>query len=176
MHPSPPHPPARWTRWLTRFALLVAAVAIGLVAFGQAGGFAGTAPTTLGVQAGRLAPPSLTPNSVSSQAGLYPDHPQRNYAAIAPLRYQGAPDAALQKLVQALQKMERTVLIRQGTDYVYAQSSTRLLRFTDDVEFWLDRTQGVIHVRSASRLGRGDWGVNRQRVEAIRAAFAASAP
>ena len=160
----------RWMRVLRMLALLVVVVAAGLVVVGQLGGLAGT-PPVLGVQDGRLKPPSLTPNSVSSQALLYPDHPQRAYAAIAPLSIQQDPDAAMRRLVDVLQKMERTTVVTQGQDYVYAQSSTPWLRFTDDVEFWLDRPHKVIHVRSASRLGRGDHGVNRKRVEAIRAAF-----
>lgn len=160
----------RWMRVLKMLALLVVMLAVGLVVVGQLGGLAGT-PPVLGVQDGRLKPPSLTPNSVSSQALLYPDHPQRAYAAIAPLSIQGEPDAAMQRLTEVLLKMELTTVVIQGSDYVYAQSSTPWLRFTDDVEFWLDRPHKVIHVRSASRLGRGDRGVNRQRVEAIRAAF-----
>ena len=58
--------------------------------------------------------------------------------------------------------------------YDLDDARTRLLRFTDDVEFSLDEAAGVIHVRSASRLGYGDRGVNRARVEAIRSAFMAS--
>jgi uncharacterized protein (DUF1499 family) len=75
------------------------------------------------------------------------------------------------KLAAVLQKQERTVLVSQGPDYIYAQCSTAVLKFTDDVEFMLDAGAGVIHVRSSSRLGRKDFGVNRARVEAIRAAF-----
>jgi Protein of unknown function (DUF1499) len=44
--------------------------------------------------------------------------------------------------------------------------------FVDDVEFWLDRTANVVHVRSASRLGKSDLGVNRKRVEQIRTKLA----
>jgi uncharacterized protein (DUF1499 family) len=63
--------------------------------------------------------------------------------------------------------------VTQSPDYLYAQCSTRWLKFTDDVEFYLDASAGVIHVRSASRIGRSDLGVNRARVEALRARFAA---
>lgn len=62
--------------------------------------------------------------------------------------------------------------MRVEGDYLYAQFTTRWLGFMDDVEFWLDRRAGVIHVRSASRLGRRDFGVNRARVEALRAEVA----
>jgi uncharacterized protein (DUF1499 family) len=155
-------------------AMLVVVLALVLVIAGQLGLLAGKAPSRLGVTDGRLKPPSRTPNSVSSQAGLYanqPDHPQQAYAAIAPLTFKGDGEAAIQQLAQVLTQMPRTVIVTQNADYLYAQSTTALLKFTDDVEFWLDKPNNVIQTRSSSRLGRKDFGVNRARVEAIRAAF-----
>ncbi len=134
----------------------------------QFGAFKGTPPADLGVRAGKLKPPAKTPNSVTSQAGMYPDHPQAQRAAIAPLKYTGDGKAAMQKIVRILRGMERTEVITEQPGYVYAQCTTRLMRFTDDVEFMLDESAGVIHVRSASRIGHGDRGVNRARVEAVR--------
>jgi uncharacterized protein (DUF1499 family) len=64
-------------------------------------------------------------------------------------------------------------LTHQTDGYVRAEATTRWLRFVDDVELWLDPATGLVHVRSASRLGRKDFGVNRARVEALRAAFLA---
>jgi uncharacterized protein (DUF1499 family) len=151
--------------------VLVLALAATLLLAGQFGFLSGQPPTDLGVHNGRLKPPSNTPNSVSSQADLYPDHPQRAYAAIAPLAFAGDADQAFKKLAALLKAGERTVLITQQPDYLYAQCSTPLMHFTDDVEFWLDRQAGVIHVRSASRLGHGDLGANRTRVEKLRAQF-----
>ena len=153
-------------------ALLVVVLALALIIAGQMGLLAGKAPSRLGVTDGRLKPPSSTPNSVSSQASLYPDHPQQAYAAIAPLTFKGDGEAAIKQLAQVLTQMPRTVIVTQNADYLYAQSTTALLKFTDDVEFWLDKPNNVIQARSSSRLGRKDLGVNRARVEAIRAAFA----
>lgn len=141
---------------------------------GQLGLLKGTAPHDLGIKDGRLKPPARTPNSVSSQAHLYPDHPQTQYAAIAPLDYQGDAKTAMAKLASVVQAQPGTVIVTQTDGYLYAQSTTRLLRFTDDVEFWLDTANQKIHVRSASRIGRKDFGVNRQRIESIRAQFQAS--
>ena len=152
-------------------ALLVVVLALALIIAGQMGLLAGKAPSRLGVTDGRLKPPSSTPNSVSSQASLYPDHPQQAYAAIAPLTFKGDGEAAIQQLAQVLTQMPRTVIVTQNADYLYAQSTTALLKFTDDVEFWLDKPNHVIQARSSSRLGRKDFGVNRARVEAIRTAF-----
>ena len=153
-------------------ALLVVVPALVLVVAGQLGLLAGKAPARLGVTDGRLKPPANTPNSVSSQASLYPDHPQQTYAAIAPLTFKGDGEAAIKQLAQVLTQMPRTVIVTQNADYLYAQSTTALLKFTDDVEFWLDKSNHVIQTRSSSRLGQKDFGVNRARVEAIRAAFA----
>jgi uncharacterized protein (DUF1499 family) len=153
-------------------ALLILVLAVALVIAGQAGLLAGKAPARLGVTDGRLKPPSSNPNSVSSQASLYPDNPQQAYATIAPLTFKGDGEAAIRQLALVLtQQMPRTVIVTQNADYLYAQSTTALLKFTDDVEFWLDKPNHVIQVRSSSRLGRKDFGVNRERVEAVRAAF-----
>ena len=152
-------------------ALLVVVLALVLVIAGQMGLLAAKAPSRLGVTDGRLKPPSSTPNSVSSQASLYPDHPQQAYAAIAPLTFKGDGEAAIKQLAQVLTQMPRTVIVTQNADYLYAQSTTARLKFTDDVEFWLDKPNNVIQARSSSRLGRKDFGVNRARVEAVRTAF-----
>jgi uncharacterized protein (DUF1499 family) len=122
------------------------------------------------VQGGRLKAPSDTPNSVSSQADLWPQHPQQAYARIAPL---AAPDgtAALARLKALVEATPGATVVDARPDYLYARFSTRWLKFVDDAEFWFDPAAGVIQVRSASRLGRKDFGVNRARVEALRAAL-----
>lgn len=150
------------------FVLVGAAI---LVA-GQLGLLKGQAPKDLGIHEGRLKQPSATPNSVSSQVDLYPNHPQRTYARIAPLQFSGDADKAMDKLEKTLRATDRTVIITRDAGYLYAESSTPLLKFTDDLEFWLDRPAGVIQLRSASRLGRKDFNVNRERIEKIRAQFA----
>lgn len=149
----------------------VAVLAVVVLAAGQLGLLAGSAPDDLGVRNGKLKPPSPSPNSVSSQAGLYAGHPQREYAAIDPLKFTGDGMAAMARLASLLRESRGTMIVQQQSGYLYAQSSTRFLQFTDDVEFWLDASEGVIHMRSASRLGRNDLGVNRARMEAIRTRF-----
>ena len=158
---------------LSILAVAVLVLGAGVVVAGQLGLLAGKAPEQLGVRDGRLSAPSNTPNSVTSQAALYPDHPQNAYANIAPFQYTGDGEAAMARLALLLQQSERTIVVSRGPDYVYAQCSTALLRFTDDLEFWLDRPNHLIQVRSASRIGRKDFGVNRARLEAIRAQFSA---
>lgn len=150
--------------------LAVAVLAAAVVGASQLGLLAGSTPA-LGVLNGRLKPPSPNPNSVSSQTALYPEHPQQAYAVIAPLKITGDGEAAMARLAVLLRQSAGTVIVTQQPTYIYAQCSTPVLRFTDDVEFWLDKPNGVIQFRSASRLGRKDFGVNRARMETIRARF-----
>ena len=65
-------------------------------------------------------------------------------------------------------------VVKSDSDYLYAQYTTPLMNFVDDVEFWYDPQAQAIQVRSASRIGKGDMGVNRKRIEAVRAALASS--
>ena len=158
-----------------RVLLLLVGLVAAVLAGARMGLLSGQRPADLGVANGRLKPPSLTRNSVSSQADRYPEHPQRRYAAIEPLPLaQGNAAASLQTLAAVLRGMPGVVVVEQRPDYLYAQATTRWLRFVDDVEFFADPASGVIDVRSASRLGREDFGVNRQRVDAVRAAYLAA--
>jgi len=118
----------------------------------------------LGVRDGRLAPCPQTPNCVSSQAADA-GH------AIAPLRYAGSPDAARERLKQVVAAMPRTRLVAERDGYLHYEFTSLIFRFVDDVEFWVDDQAGLIHVRSASRVGRSDLGVNRKRVERLRERF-----
>lgn len=161
--------------WLRLFLIVIVSAFLLLFAAGQLGLLAGKpAQEALGVRDGRLAAPALTPNSVTSQADLYPDHPQKDHARIAPLRYSGSGQAAMARLAATVRAMERTRIVVEQSDYIHAEIQTRWLRFTDDMEFWLDPSAGVIQVRSASRLGKGDLGANREHIEAIRARFASN--
>jgi uncharacterized protein (DUF1499 family) len=150
--------------------VLLADVAVLVAA--RLGAFSGRAPENLGLRDGKLKPPSKTPNSVSSQAGLWADHPQREGAQIAPLAVQGDGPAALARLAQIIEAMEGAHIVERRPDYLYAQFTTRWMRFVDDAEFWFDPAAGVIQLRSASRVGGKDFGVNRARIEVIRARLA----
>ncbi len=154
--------------------ILLIVVVLGAIGTGQAGLFQSTAPNDLGVRDGRLKPPSNTDNSVTSQAGLYPDHPQRQYSDIAPLPLRGDGPATIAKIRGVVAAMDGAKIVKNNPDYLYAQYTTTLMKFVDDVEFWYDPTARVIRVRSASRVGKGDIGVNRKRIEAVRAALAAA--
>lgn len=156
------------------FYIVLAAIVLALVA-AQVGWLSGQRPADLGVKDGRLKPPSRTRNSVSSQAALYPDHAQRSYAAIDSLPFKASGSAdSIRSLDAVLRAMPDITIVEQRADYIYAQAQTRWLKFVDDLEFWANPSTGVIELRSASRLGREDFGVNRKRIEWIRAAYLAT--
>jgi uncharacterized protein (DUF1499 family) len=156
---------------LSRVALFIVMAVTGIIVAGQLGLLHGSRPVDIGVRDGMLKPPSLTNNSVNSQATLYPQHPQNGNAAIEPfpIKSDGAQDFA--RLADLVKSMPRTAIVRLDKNYLHAECTTPLLRFTDDLEFWLDDAHKVIQVRSASRLGEEDLGTNRRRVETIRAQF-----
>jgi uncharacterized protein (DUF1499 family) len=122
--------------------------------------FAGKRPQNLGYSNGRLAPCKRSPNCVSSQAD-----PKDEEHYIAPIAVKGDAISAVRKAVES---MPRTTVVAAETGYLYAEFRSKLMGFVDDVEFLVDPAKGVIHVRSASRLGRRDFGVNRDRIERLR--------
>lgn len=119
--------------------------------------FSGKKPNNLGVKDGKLAACPGTPNCVNSQSGNAQEK-------IAPL-----PAVPISELKKIIASMERTTIVEESNNYLYAEFKSKLMGFVDDVEFYLDEGANLIQVRSASRLGKSDLGVNRQRIEAIRA-------
>ncbi|HEY9872214.1 MAG TPA: DUF1499 domain-containing protein [Candidatus Obscuribacterales bacterium] len=123
--------------------------------------FAGKRPDNLGVRDGKLTPCPNTPNCVCSQASDAAH-------SIEPLTYNSSPAEAMADLKKTIEAMPKTKIITDNNNYLYAEFTSALMGFVDDVEFYLDETAKVIHVRSASRLGQSDLGVNRKRIETIR--------
>lgn len=146
-----------------------------VLAMGQFGWLTGRAPDDVGVREGKLKPPSRTPNSVSSQAQLWPEGEYASrYAQIEGLAVRGDGAADLTRLRALLVSWPGVRIVEERPDYLRVEFMTRWLRFVDDAEFWFDPAAHVIQVRSASRLGRKDFGVNRARIEAIRAQWSAA--
>ena len=121
--------------------------------------FSGTRPDNLGVKNGRFAPCKPTPNCVSSQAD-----PADKEHYIAPIAFSGT----MPELRRAVESMTRATVISEEGNYLYAEYRSALLGYVDDVELLLDESARIVHVRSASRLGRSDFGVNRKRIEELR--------
>jgi len=118
-------------------------------------GCAGERPATLGVTAGRLGTCPDSPNCVSSVES-------RDSHRIAPLQ------ATLGQVRTAVSGMPGARIIEDREPYLYAEFTSRLMGFVDDVEFLAEPAAGLVHVRSASRLGHSDLGVNRKRIEDLR--------
>ena len=129
--------------------------------------FAGTMPTDLGVRDGRLKACPDSPNCVNSQA-TDAGH------TIAPLAFKGDAAAALRALATIVAATPGATIVVERDNYLQATFATPMMGFVDDVEFFVDPARSVIEVRSASRLGHSDLGVNRKRIEDLRQTMAAA--
>jgi uncharacterized protein (DUF1499 family) len=130
--------------------------------------FAGSRPATLGAFNGTLASCPDKPNCVSSRATA-------SRHAIAPLALDGPATEAWKHLVATIRAMPGATIVTDervtGGRYLHAEFASRVLGFVDDLECLLADGAKAIEVRSASRLGSYDFGANRARVEALRAAL-----
>jgi len=124
----------------------------------------GTAPQDLGINKGLLKPCPTSPNCVVSQNG-------DDTHSIEPITYQTDRETAKQVLLKVLTVVPRTTVVEETQNYIRTESSSSLLGFVDDGEFYFPEDEKVIHIRSASRLGESDLGVNRRRLEQIRLAL-----
>ena len=125
-------------------------------------GCTGNRPGDLGVREGKLKPCPDSPNCVSSQASKEDSH------FIEPITYISPRSDEQNRLKTVISSLPRTQLIKEENGYLYYEFTSLIMRYVDDVEFYLDDTTKLIHIRSASRLGKSDLGVNRKRIETIR--------
>ena len=125
----------------------------------------GCAGSTVRASAPPLAPCPNKPNCVSSQA---PDDDHRAEP------YRLAPGKGWAAVRDAVASMPRTTIVEERPGYLHAESRSRIFRFVDDLELSSNEAGDRVDVRSASRTGYGDWGVNRARVEALREALVAN--
>lgn len=124
----------------------------------------GTPPKNIGVNNNRLAPCPSSPNCVSS----YETKTDEEHY-ITPFTFNSSPEKAWQSLTSTVKQNPSAKIISIQNTYIRAEYTSRLFRFVDDVEFFLIPDQRTIHIRSASRLGKSDFGVNRDRLEKLRA-------
>ena len=121
-------------------------------------------PDNLGLENQLLSPCPRTPNCVSSQEN-------NSQHRIQPLTFEGSLELAKERLHRVINSMRGTRIVTNEIVYWHVEFTTQLLQFVDDVEFYFDGSQSRIHVRSASRQGYWDLGVNLRRVETIRSRF-----
>ncbi|MFS8117698.1 MAG: DUF1499 domain-containing protein [Microcoleus sp.] len=143
-------------------AVAVLSIATLILIPGEKTMFAGKRPANIGIVSGKLAACPSSPNCVSSFS-------QDAEHQVQPLAYTSSATEAMAKLKEAIESLGKTKIISATDNYLYAEFTSALMGFVDDVEFLVDDGAKVIHARSASRLGESDLGVNRKRIETIRA-------
>lgn len=109
----------------------------------------------------QLPPCKNTPNCVSSQA-----NDQMHY--IAPFKISGDAKTAWEELRKLIAGHDRIMITHESKTSLHAEATSLVLQFVDDIDAILDEEAGLIHIRSASRVGHSDFGVNRKRIETFR--------
>ena len=127
--------------------------------------FCATAYAAIGLDNdGHLSACPSSPNCVVSQDG-------DEKHIIEPIAYKGDRNQAKETLLKVLSVVPRTEIIEDAGNYIHAESTSRIFKFVDDAEFYFPEDENIIQVRSASRVGESDLGVNRRRIEQIRLAM-----
>ena len=147
--------------WAT-ISLVVLAALIMLIIFGSRWYSAKYSHAkSLGLEQGQLIECGKSPNCVSSQT-------TQSSKRIAPINASDTPELAWLMLRDAVETMPQALLITENETYRHYQFTTPLMGFIDDVELLFVRTEQLIQVKSASRVGESDLGANRKRVELLR--------
>jgi len=124
----------------------------------------GKLPESMGIKDGKLAECPDKPNCVSSMTKDVSHF-------IEPFKYTADFKKAKSALVESIKAQDRSVIISETENYIHAEFKSKVFRFVDDVEFLIDDNFKTIHLRSASRTGYSDMGVNRKRMENLRSVF-----
>lgn len=121
-------------------------------------------PNDIGVSAGQLSELPSTPNAVSSQTT-----DESRY--VEPLLFQGSFEESKEKLLLIINQHDEVTIITNDGAYLHVVFKSKMMNFKDDVEFFFDLDQGLIHFRSASRVGYSDMGKNLERYELIKSEY-----
>jgi uncharacterized protein (DUF1499 family) len=127
-------------------------------------GLSGCGKSPVGIYGNCLMPCPASSNCVSScekDADFF----------VAPIDYMVPRQNAREAVIRIIDDFPRTRIVTARDNYIHVEFRSRIFRFVDDVEFLFDEEKPLIHVRSASRVGYSDMGVNRKRVETIRERF-----
>jgi uncharacterized protein (DUF1499 family) len=144
-------------RWLTKFLLLLLISFLGLYGLSMSA----TTPSNLGINNGQLAECPESPNCVSTQT-------DRDSHRMAAIPFEGSHQQAMTRIKSTItDSFPRARLVSENDNYLHYEFTSLVFRFVDDVEFFVDDEAGVIHFRSASRVGHSDLGATRRRMNKI---------
>lgn len=118
-------------------------------------------PDNLGVKNSELKELSSKPNGVSTQT-KYEDK------KVTPLKFDKSTEEFQENIVNILNEFKNIKIITKEDNYIHAVASSSFFRFKDDIEFFLDEKNNVIHYRSEARVGHYDFEVNLKRYKKIR--------
>ena len=121
-------------------------------------------PTNLGETNGSLAPLPRTPNAVSSQTS---DIRKK----VDPFPFKQNLTESKNSIKIILEDFEGLTLLHESKNYIHAFTTSKTMRFHDDIEFFFDERSKVVHFRSASRIGYSDMNVNRNRYERLKESY-----
>lgn len=146
------------TTALIKWVLIIfcALALAGFLFFRQLGSKSAAMIETLGVTNGQLAAMPDTPNAVSSQTDIASKY-------VAPLPMTGSVQETKEKILQCLQEMGHNSVVSQQDNYIHAVFVTPFMQYHDDVEFYIDTATNLVQFRSASRVGKSDFGANKAR-------------
>jgi len=125
------------------------------------GGCSGKRPDEIGIDPSGLRGCPKSPNCVSSEA-------KDEKHAIESFRLKGDPNVSWPLIQDEIASMPRWTIVTATDNYIHVECKSRIFRFIDDLELYFNSSNGIISIRSASRIGYSDFGANRRRVELLR--------
>ena len=123
-------------------------------------------PRRTGIVDGKFYQCPKKPICVSTQAS---EDDEKHY--ISPIKLTTSVEEAMSKIISIINTLNRTKILDKSDNYLRVQFTTALFRFKDDVEFYIDEKEKLIHFRSQSRIGGYDWNANRNRMEDFRTRY-----
>lgn len=146
-------------QWISLFLVLALFLSVGTSCASK------SRDSSVGMKDNKLLPCPSSPNCVCSEFS-------GTDSIISPVSFDGDQQVVWNKAIATIEEMGGSI-VQNKDNYLHATFTSKIFRFVDDFELRLDQAQKVIHLRSASRIGYSDLGVNRKRAEKFKRLFAA---
>lgn len=127
-------------------------------------GCSGTAPSNLGLHNGSFTPCPDSPNCVSSDE-------KRDSHFVEPIKFSMSANEAFKYSIEYFSSSSNFKITVEKANYLRVEDTSMIMGFVDDIELNVRPDGNIIAIRSASRVGHSDFGVNRERVERFRLEF-----